>query len=802
MARLVDIIIKYRVGLHTIIDFLNSLGAGIQYTKTGGIPSYYVPEELIPYIHNRFSSVYEQYELDDFCARVTRDVDGRVNSILFSNSINHEFRDTVPSIILTEANSHNYGMQEKNGWLAYVTECGKQFKLIKVSLGHFNEERISIIVDENNRILYTLQETRAFGFGVSCSIFSDGILEVVDKRCVDGVKCGEYSKTDYQIKTYFDFLGNVLLKTKTPLQKSERELTSPIKLPTGDYLMNDSGKWSLYNTNLSFIRELSLFDNKLLKVFIIEESRVFGFTTYTSFYSGIHANGFYLFDEGWNLLYYNDVDVDSFYHLKNTSLNVAWLHSSPKNKECIVFSGKEYQYNLIADWRKLESFADGTCACVAYISIDGQKKYGIVDRTQLLLPFMFDSIEMNDDTQTAIVYTNKKKGIVRSNGDVIIPPLYSDIMAVGNFYIVSTHGLFPTEFMSRYDGSGQYKTAINEGGKYYIIKANGDYSINDSFSDIHIEPNDFSRRISTIGEPVDDANYAIFHVLKEGSSIPRYGIVDIDGTILIEPIYTNLRFLRNIESSSNNKRYIAFSRHGSQEWIQERNTYFPFIATEGLMDFDKNVILPDSYSSVEIFGQYVRTRIGTKYGLCSLNGKKLIDNRCTFISFMACGDETNVACFNIDGKLDIPNEHRIDYSVLDKIYCAYIEKKAPATIYLFAYKSMHESIIGGKWGYINLKRGIKGEAIYDEVHSFWRDRAIVKKDGLYYLINWDLAIVGGPYSMARVGQYRSSNYMTSEIEYTSGESASSGKYGAYNGYDDDTIDSAFEGMPEATWNVE
>ena len=56
--------------------------------------------------------------------------------------------------------------------------------------------------------------------------------------------------------------------------------------------------------------------------------------------------------------------------------------------------------------------------------------------------------------------------------------------------------------------------------------------------------------------------------------------------------------------------------------------------------------------------------------------------------------------------------------------------------------------------------------------------------------------------MARVGQYRSSNYMTSEIEYTSGESASSGKYGAYNGYDDDTIDSAFEGMPEATWNVE
>lgn len=28
------------------------------------------------------------------------------------------------------------------------------------------------------------------------------------------------------------------------------------------------------------------------------------------------------------------------------------------------------------------------------------------------------------------------------------------------------------------------------------------------------------------------------------------------------------------------------------------------------------------------------------------------------------------------------------------------------------------------------------------------------------------------------------------------------KYGGYNGYDDFTIDSAFEGDPEATWNID
>ena len=28
------------------------------------------------------------------------------------------------------------------------------------------------------------------------------------------------------------------------------------------------------------------------------------------------------------------------------------------------------------------------------------------------------------------------------------------------------------------------------------------------------------------------------------------------------------------------------------------------------------------------------------------------------------------------------------------------------------------------------------------------------------------------------------------------------RYGGYNGYDDDTIDSAFEGEPELTWNID
>lgn len=43
---------------------------------------------------------------------------------------------------------------------------------------------------------------------------------------------------------------------------------------------------------------------------------------------------------------------------------------------------------------------------------------------------------------------------------------------------------------------------------------------------------------------------------------------------------------------------------------------------------------------------------------------------------------------------------------------------------------------------------------------------------------------------------------TSDDNYYEGSEPTYHKYGGYNGWDDDTIDAAFEGMPEATWNVD
>ena len=48
-------------------------------------------------------------------------------------------------------------------------------------------------------------------------------------------------------------------------------------------------------------------------------------------------------------------------------------------------------------------------------------------------------------------------------------------------------------------------------------------------------------------------------------------------------------------------------------------------------------------------------------------------------------------------------------------------------------------------------------------------------------------------SQSRHGSYSYDDYY---------ETTSYSKYGGYNGFDYETIDSAFEGMPEATWNID
>lgn len=105
-----------------------------------------------------------------------------------------------------------------------------------------------------------------------------------------------------------------------------------------------------------------------------------------------------------------------------------------------------------------------------------------------------------------------------------------------------------------------------------------------------------------------------------------------------------------------------------------------------------------------------------------------------------------------------------------------------------------------KWGIINEKGEEVLPAIYDDVWRFYGKNlnyTTIVKDGIksrFLFANEEVA----PHRHKLI---QSSDY---EPEFPSNEPGwgSYEEYGGYNGYDDYTIDSAFDGDPEATWNID
>ena len=99
----------------------------------------------------------------------------------------------------------------------------------------------------------------------------------------------------------------------------------------------------------------------------------------------------------------------------------------------------------------------------------------------------------------------------------------------------------------------------------------------------------------------------------------------------------------------------------------------------------------------------------------------------------------------------------------------------------------------GKWGFIDKNGKIIVPFEYDEFESSLKDgEAKLVKDGTVYVFDKD-------------GKQKDTyNQGGDDYDYYDydDDSPSYSKYGGYNGWDDNTIDEAFDGNPELTWNID
>lgn len=110
---------------------------------------------------------------------------------------------------------------------------------------------------------------------------------------------------------------------------------------------------------------------------------------------------------------------------------------------------------------------------------------------------------------------------------------------------------------------------------------------------------------------------------------------------------------------------------------------------------------------------------------------------------------------------------------------------------------------GNKWGIIDEEHNIIVPIEYNSVWKFWDksfNNIILEKDGEKFKVSFNNPTVVRPYDRiprAPHRQFRERSPWEDEPGWESYE-----EYGGPNGYDDFTIDAAFEGDPDAVWNID
>lgn len=109
-----------------------------------------------------------------------------------------------------------------------------------------------------------------------------------------------------------------------------------------------------------------------------------------------------------------------------------------------------------------------------------------------------------------------------------------------------------------------------------------------------------------------------------------------------------------------------------------------------------------------------------------------------------------------------------------------------------------------KWGIINEKGEEVLPVIYDDVWNFYGKNlhsVTVEKDGVRFKV--PLHTLNPSLSGSEISKdFHLDNVHDDDYPYNEPGWGSYDEYGGYNGYDDYTIDSAFDGDPEATWNID
>ncbi len=477
----------------------------------------------------------------------------------------------------------------------------------------------------------------------------------------------------------------------------------------------------------------------------------------------------------------------------------------------------------------------------AKIAKNETSSYGILlsDGSWLIEP-IYDQIVLHSTHSTNpknffIVEKDGKWGLYTHSGKFILPVQYDDLHLYSNFIHVEKDGkqgaynfegkkllscTHEKVIYASYDdyihiipqgdyivfGHEGYFGAIDTEGKL-IVPANNDYIIQRN-SFLEAKKNGASQVYNRFGTALpleeytefkgNDYSQHPFHHYLRVKKDDKWGMVDVNGKVLLEPKYTELYINKDkyVYLKDGHKNGIALY---SGEIILDpiysgirQDEYHPLFVfsmdqKRGLCNFEGKQLLPLEYNEIRIYPEYIKFRKGEKYGLSDTNGRIILEakydnietpygSRMAFFSNNGklgavswSGNQIVPAAydelydnrnwifgrkdgkqfgFNLNGKTlfsDAENMRKMEELLFfqkgGKWAAVNLEgKQIIPPNYSDIGHSMNYGPLpaekNGKWGYINEKNETVIPFMYDEAFSFFADNnALVTKNGMRYRIN-------------------------------------------------------------------
>lgn len=347
-------------------------------------------------------------------------------------------------------------------------------------------------------------------------------------------------------------------------------------------------------------------------------------------------------NQKWGIINHNgEIVIDTVYDEmvvvpdKNKDLFICTYDADYENETYQTKVLNQKGSEILTDYSKVQAIENTDGVNIWYesdiLKFQEDEKYGLIDFDgKLILAPEYDNIYALEGTQkNIIIEKDGKKGLVNTSmGEIIIKPEYTDIATLTesyeNGYIVNKdgkYGVISADAKIVLEPNYETIEKVTSDG-FYVVKQNGKLKLIDKKGEEKL-----SKGFDTIQE-INGENITI-------TSKKLYGVIQLDGTVVIQPEYEDLQYiygnyyiakkngLYGIISTTNDKK-VDF-QYPSIEYIKTAD--FIQASKENhktdLLDREFHVVLEDVIvSELNLEDGYIRVREGEDYNYYNFKFEK------------------------------------------------------------------------------------------------------------------------------------------------------------------------------------